>query len=164
MTFRFSPRPNRASEIGWREWSERAFQEAQVSDKPVLLAISAVWCQTAEPRMPPPARSDRFGDPLPAGVLARMGSVRLDCEESIYAAAFTPDGKSVAIGRAGETEKGKIVLFDAASGKKMQELNGHLGGTNDMTFAADGKHLVVWVVACKREAVHEDLDDERPNQ
>jgi len=44
VTFRFSPRPNRASEIGWREWSERAFQEAQVSDKPVLLAISAVWC------------------------------------------------------------------------------------------------------------------------
>ena len=44
MTFRFSPRPNRASEIGWREWSARAFQEAQVSDKPVLLAISAVWC------------------------------------------------------------------------------------------------------------------------
>jgi hypothetical protein len=44
VTFRFSPRPNRASEIEWREWSEKAFQEAQVSDKPVLLAISAVWC------------------------------------------------------------------------------------------------------------------------
>ncbi len=44
MTFRFSPRPNRAAEIGWRPWSDKAFQEAQVSDKPVLLAISAVWC------------------------------------------------------------------------------------------------------------------------
>ena len=44
MTFRFSPRPNRASEIGWQPWSEKAFQEAQVADKPVLLAISAVWC------------------------------------------------------------------------------------------------------------------------
>ena len=44
MTFRFSPRPNRAAEIGWRPWSEKAFQEAQVADKPVLLAISAVWC------------------------------------------------------------------------------------------------------------------------
>src|SRR5437870_10251667 len=44
MTFRFSPRPNRASEIGWRPWGEKAFQEAQVADKPVLLAISAVWC------------------------------------------------------------------------------------------------------------------------
>ena len=44
MSFRFSPRPNRAAEIGWRPWSEKAFQEAQVANKPVLLAISAVWC------------------------------------------------------------------------------------------------------------------------
>jgi uncharacterized protein YyaL (SSP411 family) len=44
VTFRFSPRPNRAAEIGWRPWSEKAFQEAQGADKPVLLAISAVWC------------------------------------------------------------------------------------------------------------------------
>src|SRR5467141_2842044 len=44
MSFRFSPRPNRAAEIRWRPWGEKAFQEAQVADKPVLLAISAVWC------------------------------------------------------------------------------------------------------------------------
>ena len=44
MSFRFSPRPNRAAEIGWRPWGEKAFQEAQVADKPVLLSISAVWC------------------------------------------------------------------------------------------------------------------------
>jgi hypothetical protein len=44
VTFRFSPHPNRAAEIGWRPWDEKAFQEAQVADKPVLLAISAVWC------------------------------------------------------------------------------------------------------------------------
>jgi uncharacterized protein YyaL (SSP411 family) len=44
VTLRFSPRPNRAAEIGWRPWGEKAFQEAQVTDKPVLLAISAVWC------------------------------------------------------------------------------------------------------------------------
>ena len=42
--FRFSPRANRASEISWRTWGEKAFQEAQVADRPVLLAISAVWC------------------------------------------------------------------------------------------------------------------------
>jgi uncharacterized protein YyaL (SSP411 family) len=44
VTFRFSPRPNRAAEIGWRPWGEKAFQEAKGADKPVLLAISAVWC------------------------------------------------------------------------------------------------------------------------
>ncbi len=43
-TFRFSPRPNRAHEIRWREWGPEAFQEAVRLDRPMLLAISAVWC------------------------------------------------------------------------------------------------------------------------
>ncbi|HUQ16782.1 MAG TPA: DUF255 domain-containing protein [Candidatus Saccharimonadales bacterium] len=42
--FHFSPRPNRAGEIAWREWGDAAFAEAQSADKPILLAISAVWC------------------------------------------------------------------------------------------------------------------------
>jgi uncharacterized protein YyaL (SSP411 family) len=42
--FHFSPRPNRAHEIKWRRWSEAAFDEARVLDKPILLSISAVWC------------------------------------------------------------------------------------------------------------------------
>ncbi|MGH2930614.1 MAG: DUF255 domain-containing protein, partial [Solirubrobacteraceae bacterium] len=42
--FHFSPRPNRAAEIGWRPWSEDAFAEARATDRPILLSISAVWC------------------------------------------------------------------------------------------------------------------------
>ena len=42
--FHFSPRPNRAAEIEWREWGEAAFEEARRLDRPILLAISAVWC------------------------------------------------------------------------------------------------------------------------
>ena len=40
----FSPRPNRAHEIAWRPWGDEAFAEAAAAGKPVLLAISAVWC------------------------------------------------------------------------------------------------------------------------
>ena len=43
-TFHFSPRPNRANEIKWREWGPDAFREAKDQDKPILLGISAVWC------------------------------------------------------------------------------------------------------------------------
>lgn len=43
--FRFSPRPNRAGEIHWREWGEAAFDEAARTDRPVLLNLTAVWCQ-----------------------------------------------------------------------------------------------------------------------
>ena len=42
--FHFSPRPNRAHEIRWRDWGEGAFREAKAGNKPVLLALSAVWC------------------------------------------------------------------------------------------------------------------------
>lgn len=42
--FRFSPRPNKASEIAWRPWSEGAFEEAARESKLVLLSISAAWC------------------------------------------------------------------------------------------------------------------------
>jgi hypothetical protein len=42
--FHFSPRPNRAHEIGWRPWGPEAFEEADRQGRPILLAISAVWC------------------------------------------------------------------------------------------------------------------------
>jgi len=42
--FHFSPRPNRASHIRWQTWGPPAFQEAAREGKPILLAISAVWC------------------------------------------------------------------------------------------------------------------------
>ncbi len=42
--FHFSPRPNRAGDIQWREWGEGAFAQAKIEDKPILLSISAVWC------------------------------------------------------------------------------------------------------------------------
>jgi uncharacterized protein YyaL (SSP411 family) len=43
-SFHFSPRANRAHEIRWREWGEDAFEAARSEGKPVLLALSAVWC------------------------------------------------------------------------------------------------------------------------
>jgi uncharacterized protein YyaL (SSP411 family) len=42
--FHFSPRANRAAEIRWRPWSEKAFEEARQLNRPILLSISAVWC------------------------------------------------------------------------------------------------------------------------
>jgi uncharacterized protein len=46
--FRYSPRPNRAHEIEWREWSREAFAEAERSDRPVLMTLAAVWCQACQ--------------------------------------------------------------------------------------------------------------------
>ena len=56
--FRFSPRPNRAHEIGWHGWSAHSFGVAARADRPILLHLSAIWCGSC-------ARMDEttFSDP-----------------------------------------------------------------------------------------------------
>lgn len=44
LAFRFSPRDNKAKNINWNEWSEKAFNTAKKQDKLILLSISATWC------------------------------------------------------------------------------------------------------------------------
>jgi WD40 repeat protein len=60
------------------------------------------------------------------------------------AAAFSPDGKLVAVGRGGEANgpSGIVVLLDPTTGKKVRELKpGHQDGLTDVVFHPDGKHL-----------------------
>jgi uncharacterized protein YyaL (SSP411 family) len=42
--FRFSPWPNKAHLIKWRQWGNESFDEAKRDDKLILLSLSAVWC------------------------------------------------------------------------------------------------------------------------
>ena len=42
--FRFSPNPNRAHLINWREWGPDAFEEARLQEKLVMLYLGAFWC------------------------------------------------------------------------------------------------------------------------
>jgi len=60
------------------------------------------------------------------------------------AAAFSLDGKLLAVGRGGEANgpSGTVVLLDPATGKKVRELKpGHQDGLTDLAFHPDGKYL-----------------------
>ncbi len=43
--FRFPRAPNHADRIQWRPWGQDAFDEAAREDRPLLLNLTAVWCQ-----------------------------------------------------------------------------------------------------------------------
>jgi WD40 repeat protein len=79
----------------------------------------------------------------------QTGEMKRDLEKEVAkqmmsAAAFSPDGKLLAVGRGGEVDgqNGKVTLLDAGTGKKVRELMpGHLNGLTDLCFHPDGKHL-----------------------
>jgi len=112
--------------------------------------------QPSQPKTEPPgkARTDQNGDPLPAGALARMGSLRWRHGTAVSYLAFTPDGKAVLTA----SQDGIIRLWDRDSGKeirrfqappqKLQPINlprplpyGYGGTMAGVAMSQDGKLL-----------------------
>ena len=87
-------------------------------------------------------RVDRHGDPLPEGVIARLGTLRFRVEGEIAGLAFAPDGKTLAVG----SHQG-VWLLDAVGGKRLRRLDTSPAVTRRLAFSADGKRLIGTSVA-----------------
>ncbi len=73
------------------------------------------------------------------------GQPKLDLSKEfkmyIAAAAYSPDGKLLVLGRGGEAE-GQLFVIDPATGKKLRELTPkHEYGITDLAFHPDGQHV-----------------------
>ena len=80
------------------------------------------------------SRVDQFGDPLPPGALARMGTTRLRHGGQVHAVAFSPDGKTIASTGA----DGAVRVWAPATGKELVHFVGRVPARS-IAFSPDGK-------------------------
>lgn len=83
-----------------------------------------------------PARTDRFGDPLPKDALVRLGTMRFRVEGYVSSVAFSPDGRWVAAG----DSCGLVYLWEVATRKVIRQHDAGEGGPV-VFFTRDGKSL-----------------------
>jgi WD40 repeat protein len=102
-----------------------------------LLALTVAV--VAEAGQSPNTAKDLYGDPLPSGALARIGTLRFRHDGTIVFADFLGDGKSVlSVGN-----DGTVCVWEFPSGNEIRRF----GTTARITSAAlspDGKHLIAF--------------------
>jgi RNA polymerase sigma factor (sigma-70 family) len=87
--------------------------------------------ETSKPRV------DLFGDPLPPGAKARLGTVRLRHGNRIGQYAFSPDSKILAAA----SSDARVYLWDAATGCELRCLENDSRPNPSVAFSPDGKIL-----------------------
>src|SRR5262249_10764132 len=104
------------------------------------------------PAQPDPSpRLDAAGDPLPAGALVRLGTVRFRHQQPVSKVAFSPDGRVFATIDVGVDERvdyihagGSLRFWDRASGRELHLLRPRPSGyVLSAVFSADGRSVFV---------------------
>jgi hypothetical protein len=75
---------------------------------------------------------------LPAGAIRQLDEVRLLNAGHVLTVAFSPDGKSLAVG----SWDGTVKLWDVATGKKIRQLPEHRTPVTRVEYSSDGKVLL----------------------
>src|SRR5262249_45639390 len=90
------------------------------------------------PPQPAPAgtaRVDRYGDPLPAGAVARLGTTRLRSAHTITAVHFSADGRTVV----GSGWDNTTRAWDAATGRLLHQLSLSEEQRGPLAVSPDGR-------------------------
>src|SRR5262245_59265570 len=122
---------------------------------PLLLLAGAAGLVAQQPPAPQSARTDIYGDPLPQGAVARLGTIRFRHGKGIAALALSPDGKSIT--SAGGD--GSIVVHDAATGAKLRSISGETTYVS-AALTPDGRTLAT-VVEGRRVSVRKTATGKR---
>jgi WD40 repeat protein len=92
------------------------------------------------------ARTDQYGDPLPEGVIARLGTSRLRPGFAVDSLMFTPDGKTLLFADSGSDNDAAvnfIGFYDPSTGARLRGIPGHpsFRSSYHQVLSPDGKTL-----------------------
>lgn len=102
----------------------------------VLLSVAVAYASADETPKPKP---DRYGDPLPAGALARLGTLHFRHTSHTTAVAYSTDGKLLASG----SEDHTIRIWQMPQGKEVARFDVQQTPT-ELRFTANNAQLVSW--------------------
>ena len=115
----------------------------------IALFLASVGPSHAQPPLAP--RADRYGDPLPEGAIARLGTLRLTHLGGIRAVAISPDGSVAASGVSDGKEsypsehvrvtEATIRFWNVKTGELRRQVLTPDAPVSHLRFAADGKTL-----------------------
>ncbi len=111
---------HRSSFIGMSRWVAWAIVLAQGPCGTEVLAETASKESRPLQEKRQGLATDQVGDPLPAGVLARMGTIRFRHGNHVSSLAYSPDGKVLA--SAGYDNA--VRIWDPVTGKELRKLGG----------------------------------------
>src|SRR5262249_1495778 len=105
------------------------------------------------------ARLDTFGDPLPDGAVARLGTVRFNHGDGLRNLLCTPDGKTVV-----SVGNGVARVWDAARGAETRQFpTGPTDWAENAIVTPDGKELVLLLQRFKNDPIRRfDLSTGKP--
>jgi WD40 repeat protein len=89
-------------------------------------------------------RTDRYGDPLPGGALARLGMATLRHRSEVTSLVFTHDGRTLITGASSNSDEEcqtAIRFWDAATGKLVRCFSGLPYGAGSLALSPDEKIL-----------------------
>jgi RNA polymerase sigma factor (sigma-70 family) len=86
------------------------------------------------------ARLDRYGDPLPAGATARLGTLRLRHNHTVSSARYCDGGRRIVSSSWDET----IRVWDAATGRQLYRLHKPAPPVTVLAATRDAHALVAW--------------------